>query len=233
MSNNQTIKIGSKVDVIIKVKSERTINGVKYVINQPYTILNGASANFGFNNVNPYVNTVRGHEISDIGSVPDSITIGNFALTSKIMDLLFVGESAAKKTRMIRILDSSFYIDAGADNLFFFDKNGDCKDNTNNAVATYDSATGKCEVESSLIGGLLFYDLPQNGYSFVSPHNSYFEIDLIGKGNIEEGTNDFYIQLPTCALVPQKSFVFSPNSMNRPTLYFNIMNVEAGKILVD
>jgi len=50
MNVNDIFAYGSTVDVLLKIKSARTIDGVSYAINEPYTFLNNVRVSFEYNN---------------------------------------------------------------------------------------------------------------------------------------------------------------------------------------
>ena len=65
------------------------------------------------------------------------------------------------------------------------------------------------------------------------PNNAYFELDIQGKGNLEEQTSDFYICLPACTLLPSNRFILQPNSSNKISMLFNVINYNNGKLIIE
>jgi hypothetical protein len=58
-------------------------------------------------------------------------------------------------------------------------------------------------------------------------------LDIQGKGNLEQQTSDFYICLPACALLPSNRFILQPNSSNKISMFFNVINYNNGKLIIE
>jgi hypothetical protein len=206
MSNNKNIAIGSAVDVIIKVVSDRMINNKKYEAGEPYTILRNVGVNFNYGGVTKSVENQNGNLIDYLKQYPDSITIQNISLTQKIMDLLFLEGNGAQKTEQVVIKASTYFLPKKASNVYLYKNNDRITD------FSYDEDDGKLTLNfyDSAAEYICFYNIGNyNYYTLETKNNAYFELDIQGKGNLEEQTSDFYICLPACALLTEQSFYFA------------------------
>ena len=229
MSDNKNISIGSPVDIIIKVLSDRTIANKKYVAGEPYTILHNVGVNFNYSGVTKSTATEVGNLIEYLKQYPDSITIQNADLTQKIMDLLFMEGNTAQKTAFSIISSADSFITENSKNIFIY------KDNERITDFTFDEVKGELKINNfnSSSQYVCFYDSGNyDYYSLETKNNAYFELDIIGKGNVEENTSDFYMSIPSCAILPSNRFVFQPGSLNKVSLYFAVLNYEDGKIII-
>jgi hypothetical protein len=233
MSDNKNISIGSSVDVILKVVSNRTIANKNYVAGEPYTVLSNVGVNFSYGGAAQSISIQTGNLIDYLKQFPDTLTIQNVNLTQKIMDLLFVEGSAAQKTEHCNLTERSTYISPNATNIFIYQDNQRVPESS----ISYDATTGKLtfkELSDNFNNCVCFYNIAvDNCYSLETKNNAYFELDIVGKGNIEQDTSDFYMSLPTCALLPSNRFIFVPNSLNKINLVFSIIKSETGKLIIE
>ena len=230
MSNNKNIAIGSAVDVIIKVVSDRTINNKKYEAGEPYTILRNVGVNFNYGGVTKSVGNQNGNLIDYLKQYPDSVMIQNISLTQKIMDLLFLEGNGAQKTEQRLIDSSSCFLPQNSSKIYVY------KDNNRITDFTYDKASGQLVLNSydSASEYVCFYNTGSyNYYTLETKNNAYFELDIQGKGNLEEQTSDFYICLPACALLPSNRFILQPNSSNKISMFFDVINYNNGKLIIE
>jgi len=230
MSNNKNIAIGSAVDVIIKVISDRMVNNKRYEAGEPYTILKNVGVNFNYGGVTQSIESQNGNLIDYLKQYPDSITIQNVSLTQKIMDLLFFEGNDAQKTEQIIINSSSCFLPQNSSKIYVY------KDNDRITDFTYNEASGQLVLNSydSASEYICFYNAGSyNYYTLETKNNAYFELDIQGKGNLEEQTSDFYICLPACALLPSNRFILQPNSSNKISMFFNVINYDNGKLIVE
>src|SRR5574344_2962596 len=174
MSNNKNIAIGSAVDVIIKVVSDRTINNKKYEAGEPYTVLKNVGVNFNYGGITKSVNNQNGNLVDYLKQYPDSITIQNISLTQKIMDLLFLEGNGAKKTEQVIIKASPYFLPKKVSNIYLYKNNDKITD------FSYDEDDGKLTLNSydSAAGYICFYNVGNyNYYTLETKSYAYFELD--------------------------------------------------------
>jgi hypothetical protein len=146
------------------------------------------------------------------------------------MDLLFLEGDGAQKTEQVVIKASTYFLPKKASNVYLYKNNDRITD------FSYDEDDGKLTLNfyDSAAEYICFYNIGNyNYYTLETKNNAYFELDIQGKGNLEEQTSDFYICLPACALLPSNRFILQPNSSNKISMLFNVINYNNGKLIIE
>ena len=223
----ETYKIGNKVKCIIRSFSPGKIGAEEMIYsNQPYTILDGASAELHFKDVSRTAKDDTQRLMFHNMSMVDTITISNIQLTNKIMNLIFP-KSETKLAHVAENYNSDEY------NQIFLNHSGPIYQvfvYNNKGELEKDSCQGQWDaarpisVEKSDSNYLIVYSFEKEvAFNLNNFNNIYLTVDLEIQGNTDDSLNKMWIHLDKCGLHVDKNMYFNQNS-NAVDLVFEIIS---------
>ena len=214
MSNN-IYEFGGVADVLLRVKSDRTIAGNTYNENEPYTVLKDVTVQFIYDQIGKQADAKRSVYSSNFGR-PSQLIINGVPLTQKIANLIMTNEDNTYIRTRKEIIQC---------------KNGKLSTNytpIENSMFIFDKNMQKVDNASSFVEGeeyLVFYQEECSGdkYSFEVPTYGYFSVEIFVKGNTNKITNDIYMHFDALSLATVPNFnIMNGGILNTP-LVFNII----------
>lgn len=222
---NNVYEFGGVADVLLRVKSERTIADTTYSANEPYTMLKDVTVQFIYEQINKQADSKRSVYSANAGR-PVQIAIGGVPLTQKVANLILTHENITtyQRTRKEIIVCENEELNTCYEALpgtkFIFNKN-----------------MSRVNESGPFINGeeyLVFYQTEAQGdkYSFEVPSYGYFSIDIFIKGNTNKITNDVYMHFDALSLATVPNFnIMSGGILNTP-LVFNIIYVHQDEPII-
>lgn len=232
MNQNSLLEFGSKVDVVIRFKTEKTINGKTYTANEPYLYLKDAQAVINYSGEDKTSSTNK-TILANSNIAPRSVSIGGFSFSRKIIALLSQFETenySYDKTRFESVVveDNELYLDP---NLVV---------NENKPMFVYDEDFNKIDFEfdgeTNLITGaalenskeyLVVYSSVELGPKFNLNndfHVPYMSLEIQGKGNIDKEEKDMIMYFDKVSLVSMLEFNFIQDQIINVPLEFHIID---------
>lgn len=236
MNQNSLIEIGSRADVILRFKTQTTINGKEYNINEPYLFLKDVSVLVNYSNQDKSGRTdinVIAH--SDIK--PRTVSIGGVSFTRKLASLLacykesnveynptffraLVAERYPEDTEGVIYLTDSCKLN---ENLFIYDSNFDLVTDIR-----YDAVQGAIYSESFLDMEeyLISFSSVKSGTKFDmnKPAIPYMSLEIQGIGNIDKKTKNVMMYFDKVSLNSLLQFTFIQNDIINVPLEFYIID---------
>ena len=224
MANN-IYEFGGIADVILKFKTNKTVDGVSYQAGEPYTFLKDVDIRFVYDQESSLTGGKK-NSLSANSGRPTQIAIGNIPFSRKIANLMLTQDNSTLYTKTKR--EKIFCEEEGklmthgvptADTVFVYDSNF-----MRISVDTVEDSIlyGNFEVNMEY---LVFYGELCTGdkYGFEIPHYPYFELDIFMKGNNNKISNTIYMNFPALGLVSVPNFnIISGGMLNTP-LVFNVI----------
>lgn len=233
MNVNDIFAYGSTVDVLLKIKSARTIDGVSYATNEPYTFLNNVRVSFEYNNASVNIHASQ-PLIGWKEDFPTTLIITGAPSSKKVSALLF--KKVADSSVVSRYLNNTdlsggeLFLDVSAKDFFLY------KDDVKDTGYTFDNVSGLFTITDYDVNKKyrLFYNetITKQGYSFESPNNAYFTIEIRGVGNKNGETMNVFMKLSSCALLAEKITNFDGAESNGVNLVFSIIKSNEPDYLV-
>lgn len=227
MDINDVFKFSGPVDVILRTKVERTIGGITYAAHQPITILENVVPSFSYGG--QFKDYRQGDDtflISHRTAFPLTLVLMGASFSEKLAHLIFSVTASANMTYYETIVCPASAIkylpsDQQQINNIFLYKDGEL------STYTYNSTTNAITFTnySATSTYILFYsylDSTSFKYGLASPSNPYFEIEMFGRGNVNNTSSNFYIKIGSCSLSPQLNMSFG-GQYQTVSLTFNIM----------
>ena len=225
MSNN-IYEFGGVADILIRMKTARTIGGVNYAANEPYTLLKDVNIQFIYEQ-NAKQSSAKSTVYAFNSGRPSQILVNNIPLSQKIANLILTNDLTKTYSRtrkeMVYCKDGVLTLNYNPlpEDIFVFDSDMNKVDCT-----LFDN--NKLCADKNLINDmqyLVFYYESVSGdkYSFEMPSYGYFIADIFIKGNTNKITNDVYIHFDALSLASVPNFnIMSGGILNTP-LVFNII----------
>ena len=222
---NNVYEFGGVADVLLRVKSERTIADTTYSANEPYTMLKDVTVQFVYEQINKQADSKRPVYSANAGR-PVQLAIGGVPLTQKIANLILTHENASsyQRTRKEIVMCENEQLNtcyqALPDTKFIFNKN-----------------MARVHESGPFINGeeyLVFYQTEEQGdkYNFEVPSYGYFSVEIFMKGNTNKITNDVYMHFDALSLVTVPNFNIMSGGMLNTPLVFNIIYINQDEPII-
>lgn len=216
---NQTFTYGGSAKVIIRVNSERVIDGITYEKDEPYTIIDNVRLSVTYEGVREIIKTENQNLVAYRTDFPSFVNISGVTLTQKIRNLILKKATGKKITKTLNIRDPQFYIETDAINIFLF------KDAVKTTDFTFVDGLITIENFDEASKYSIFYETEALDLTslFSTPNNPYFSLDIFGVGNRNDKTTNVFIKIGKCQLFLDKSLIFAAGESNSVNLTFAVM----------
>jgi hypothetical protein len=233
---NQLYEFGGTADVLIKCKTERTIDGITYQAGEPYTMLKDVTIQLDYEQTSHSANAKTPIMDTRDGR-PYQLIIGGVPLNRKITNLIL------SKDQDLYTYTKKEIITCWEEGVLQLIE--ECKGN--DEFYCYDSDFTRVSAEikddyTKLYGNfvkdqqyLVFYTATGvgNGYKFEIPHYAYFSIEIFAKGNTDKRTNNLYMAFDAASLVSVPEFnILSGGLLNTPLVFRLIYQYQKEPIVV-
>lgn len=221
----ETYKIGNQITGIIRAFAPGILgNEEMQYANQPYTIIDGVSAQLTFDDITSNIKDSRRVLYYNISNL-DEIKISDVKLTDKIMNLIFPkSETKLAYTFENNVSDENnqIFLNTIANKIyevFIYDK--DLK------LVKYYS---ECDLNDPLLAPssntnyLIFYSYEQaKAFALNQNISQYISLDLQITGNIDNNTTTMYMHIDKCGIEIDRSLYLS-NEINSVDLTFHVIH---------
>lgn len=219
---NQTLTYGGTAKVLIRVATARTIDGVAYEQDEPYTILNNVRVSVSYDGVREIVSNPNKNLVAFKTDFPSFVNISGVTLTKKIRNLILKKATGKRITKTLDIRDPEAYIEDDATKIFLF------KNAVKNTGFLFNEglvSIADFDIDSKYT---LFYETEALDLTslFSTPNNPYFSLDIFGIGNRDDKTMNVFIKIGKCQLFLDKSLIFAAGENNTVNLTFAVMGGE-------
>jgi hypothetical protein len=236
MLQNSLIEIGSKANVVLRFKSETTINGVTYAANEPYLFLKDINVIINYTNEDKVGNTDV-NVIATSNIKPRRVIMSGISFSRKIVSLLACYQNSGESYYSTEFVTAT--ADRGESDLVgtvFLPralKQGE-------SFFVYDSDFDKIEnsvydPETNSISNALFTDNNEYLISFYTtkigtkfdlnkPNLAYMSLEIQGVGNIDKVTKNILMYFDKVSLNSVIQFTFIQNDMINVPLIFHIID---------
>ena len=235
MNQNSLIEIGSKAHVILRFKSEITLNGKTYAAGEPYLYLKDANVIVNYTNQDKSGSAVK-TIIANSEIKPKSVMIGGISFSRKLAALLACfKETNAQYTYTVfetvtadrEIGDTEGYLylantlDESAEWFVYdsdYNKVSGAYDNISNSFSSVDFLSGETYFVS--------YSSVKQGtkFSLNKPSVPYMSLEIQGIGNIDKTTKNVIMYFDKVSLNSLIQFTFIQNDMINVPLDFHIID---------
>ena len=221
---NNIYEFGGVADILLRVKSERTIANTTYHANEPYTMLKDVSIQMIYEQETKQGNGARSVYSTNSGR-PSQLIIGGVPLTQKVANLILTNNNTTYSRTHKEIINYK----AGTD-LKLRHKSLD------GSIFIFNHEMEHVKYEDMTDGEyLVFYQTECEGdkYSFEVPSYGYFSVEVFMKGNTNKISNDVYMHFDALSLATVPNFnIMNGGILNTPLVFNIIYNKQEEPIIV-
>jgi len=250
MAKNNLIEVGSKANVVLRFKTETTINGETYAINEPYLLFKNANVILDYGNENKSASAGR-TIIANSDIYPSVVRIASVNLTRKLMSLMTAFQEESTNFGLTRFetiqpeedentgekfLTVNFDILSGSEDLIFvYEEN-----NFDRLLVTYSAAQNRLipvnQSELDLTKNyLVSYSSELTGLKFNLQKCSipYMSLEIQAIGNVDKFTKNVVMYLDKVSLNSVIDFSFLQDDLISVPLDFNIIENKKNYIWIE
>ena len=215
---NDLYEVGGACDVVIRCNSNRTIGGKEYFAGEPYTILHDVYVQMDYATNNSQANAKK-NVIATRNGMPETVRIYNVTLTEKVCDLIATRTEPKPIGKVYETTaeDGVIYLpEAPATGAYIY-----CGSRLVPYERMVDYKIYSSEFDDNE-SYLIMYDVISEVpcFSLSLPQYGWFELNIIGKGNLDKMTSNVFIRIPACSLLSVPVFdMVRGNILNAPMTF--------------
>lgn len=240
MDQNSLIEIGSKVDIVLRFKSNTNVNGSNYAANEPYLYLKNVSAMIEYSNQDKTGNTDK-TIIANSNIAPRTVSISNVNFSRKVISLLSTFEEENTNFGST-VFETIIPENTGGDNFltlsyplfnssyYIYDENFNKIENSiddSNLTITNSSFDTSKEY-------LISYQTFISGskFNFIKPFNPYMSMEIKGIGNVDRQKKNIVMYFDKVSLNSIIDFTFIQDEIINVPLNFDIIDNKNNYIII-
>jgi len=250
MAKNNLIEVGSKANIVLRFKSETSINGETYAANEPYLLFKNADVVIEYDNEDKSASAGR-TIIANSDIYPTIIRIGSVNLTRKLMSLLvgFQEESTDFGLTRFETIEpeedestgnkfltiNNEVLTGAEDSIFVYEE-----ESFDRLLVTYSAAQNRLipvnQSELNLAKNYLAsYSSEMTGLKFNLQKCSipYMSLEIQARGNIDKISKNVIMYLDKVSLNSTIDFSFLQDDKINVPLDFNIIENKKNYIWIE